>query len=260
MSTFKSGLARWKSVKPDKAKSVPAYAQIAEKMTILLRNGVLAPGSPLPPERILCEEFGVSRMTLRQAFKTLEGEGLLESHRGRGTFVASKRLRKQQQELRSFTEEIVARGGVPESRLLSFKTVAPDHSASEFFGLKEEDTLYEIRRLRSSDGVAMAVETVRIPQDLCPGLARFDIVRHSLYEVLETEYGVVPGTCVEEISADLVTVADRKLLGLSARAAVLVIRRKTHTDSGRAFELTRSIYRADLYSAIVHSVRGKRNN
>ena len=199
-------------------------------------------------------------MTLRQAFKALEGEGLLESHRGRGTFVASKRLQKQQQELRSFTEEIVARGGVPESRLLSFKTVAADHSASAFFGLTKENFVYEIRRLRLSDGIAMAVETVRIPQDLCPGLAQFDVVRQSLYAVLETQYGIVPGSCVEEISADLVVAADRKLLGVAARAAVLVISRKTHTDSGRALELTRSIYRADLYSAIVHSVRGKRTN
>ncbi len=252
-------LARWQSVRPDKNKSVPAYAQIAENLQSLVKSGVLPPGSPLPAERVLCDEFGVSRMTLRQAFGILEREGLLESHRGRGTFVARNRLRKQQQELRSFTEEILARGGVPQSRLLSFKTVAPDAIAMKFFDLTEGESVFEIRRLRLSDKVPIAVETVRIPQRLCPGLEQFDIVKHSLYAVLEQNYGIIPEACMEEISAELATAADRKLLGLTGSAAVLAVNRRTHTDAGQALELTRAIYRGDLYSAIVHSLRRKRS-
>ncbi len=93
---------------------------------------------------------------------------------------------------------------------------------------------------------------------LCPGLEKLDVVKHSLYAVLEQNYGIVPESYTEEISAELASAADRKLLGLSGRAAVLVINRRTHTDSGQALELTRATYRGDLYSAIVHSVRRKR--
>ena len=259
MPGSKPTLIRWQSAKPNRGKSVPAYAQIAEGMQALLKSGALPAGSPLPAERVLCEEFGVSRMTLRQAFGILERDGLLESHRGRGTFVALNRFRKQQQELRSFTEEILARGGVPESKLLSFKTIPPDAAAAKFFDLSEHDAVFEIRRLRMSDKAPIAVETVRMPQRLCPGLEKFDIAKHSLYAVLEQNYGIIPEACTEEISAELPSAADRKLLGLARSAAVLVVNRRTHTDSGQALEMTRAIYRGDLYSAIVHSVRRKRS-
>ncbi len=259
MSKLTPALSRWKPVKLSKTSSVPAYVQIADSLTALLKGGSLTAGSPLPTERELCEQFGVSRMTLRQALGTLEREGLIESHRGRGTFVARNRLRKQQQELRSFTEEILARGGTPESRLLSMKAIVPEPNAGQFFDLGEADRVYEIRRLRLSDKVPIAVETVQIPQRLCPGLEQFDLAKNSLYELLERQYGLTLETCVEEISAEMAKPADRKLLEVTGSAAVLVVNRRTHTDSGQPLELTRAIYRGDSYSAIVHSVRRKRS-
>src|SRR2546429_6821796 len=66
-----------------------------------LKSGALPAGYVLPPERALCERFGISRMTLRQAMGLLDREGLIESRRGRGTVVTPARLRKQQQDRKS---------------------------------------------------------------------------------------------------------------------------------------------------------------
>src|SRR2546429_6004701 len=63
-----------------------------------LKSGALPAGYVLPPERALCERFGISRMTLRQAMGLLDREGLIESRRGRGTVVTPARLRKPQQQ------------------------------------------------------------------------------------------------------------------------------------------------------------------
>lgn len=236
------------------------YMRIAEAMAALLKSGAHPPGFPLPPERVLCERYGVSRMTLRQAMSILERDGLIESHRGRGTFVAPNRLQKQQQELRSFTEEITARGGKSESRLISFETIAPPPSAKEFFGVSGGEKVYEISRLRYKDGTPLAAETALIPQKVCPWLERFDLAKNSLYRILEESYGLRLQTGVEQISAELPSAAHRKLLFVPKNTAVLVVNRKTFTDTGIPLELTRSVYRGDLYSAVVHSVRKKKGS
>lgn len=245
----------FRSLKVDNHSSVPVYIQIATALSKLVKDKALPPGYPLPPERVLCDQFGVSRMTLRQAIGLLEREGLILSQRGRGTFVAHDLLRKQQQELRSFTEEILARGGVPESRLLSFEVIAPPEEARAFFGLSPEDKIYEIKRIRLSDKVPLAFETVMLSQRLCPRLEQFDLVRNSLYRILEESYSVRIETCVEEITAKPPSAEHRKLLELPRNVAVLMIRRKTYTEFGQPLEFTRAAYRGDLYSAMVHSIR-----
>jgi GntR family transcriptional regulator len=236
------------------------YLRIAEAMTQLLKSGAYAAGFSLPPERVLCERYGVSRMTLRQAMSILEREGLIESNRGRGTFVAPHRLQKQQQELLSFSEEILARGGKAESRVISFKAIAPPPSAREFFDLADGEKLYEISRLRYQDNTPLAAEAALIPQKLCPWLERFDLGKNSLYRILEKSYGLRLQSGIEEISAELPSAAHRKLLCVPRNAAVLVVNRKTFTDTGIPLELTRSVYRGDLYSAVVRSLRKKKNS
>jgi len=243
------------SIRIDKDVSTPIYQQIAEAVGLLLVSGVLPPGYVLPPERVLCAQFRISRMTLRQAMSLLDREGLINSRRGVGTVVTYSRMRKQQQEALSFSEEIRARGGRPESRLISLEVVIPTPLVRDFFELHEQQKVYELQRVRLKDGEPLTWELARIPERLCPGLDRFDLARNSLYEILEQSYGLRLETCDEEISAEIPNSQQRKLLSLPARTAVLVINRKAYMEDGRPLELTRSVYRGDRYTFIAHSVR-----
>lgn len=257
MSTIQ--LAPFASIRLDKNSPMPIYLQIAESLGALLKEGVFPPGYLFPSERALCEQFGISRMTLRQALSLLDREGLINSHRGRGTIVTPAGLRKKGQELKSFSEEIRERGGKPESRVLSLELKTPSESARAFFELTENRKVYELSRLRLNDGEPLAVELVCIPERLCPGLDRFDLAKNSLMRILEDTYGLHLESCVEEFTAEIPNAQVRKLLGLPGNSAVLVANRKTFTGDGRAVELTWSTYRGDRYSAIVHSVRRKKS-
>lgn len=243
----------------DKTANKPIYVQIAEGVASLLARGTFPVGCILPTERALCEQYGVSRMTLRQAMSVLERQGLIESHRGRGTFVAPKRMQKQQQEFRSFSEEIRLRGGNPQSRLISFEVFQANAITRDFFGLRHGESVYEIRRVRMKDKTPLALETAQVPERLAPHLDRFDFAKNSLYQVLEESYGLRLETSIEEISAGTPSLECRKVLQIPKTTAVLVVNRKTYTDVGQAIELTESIYRGDLYSAMVHSVRQTKN-
>ncbi|MDE0208996.1 MAG: GntR family transcriptional regulator, partial [Boseongicola sp.] len=65
----------------------PLYLQIAEILRQNLGRGVWTPGELLPTISELSAEYSVAKITVRQAVKILEEEGLLDSRRGRGTTV-----------------------------------------------------------------------------------------------------------------------------------------------------------------------------
>jgi GntR family transcriptional regulator len=248
----------WTNMSVDKASAEPIYLQIFGVIKSMLQAGRIAPGSPLPPEQILAKQFGVSRMTMRQANDLLEREGLIERQRGRGTFAVQNRLVKQEQETRSFSEEIRRRGSVPSSRLLSFKTQPASAAAATDFGIKPGDPLYVIERIRLSDGVPMALESVQIPAHRCPNLERFNLIDHSLYQIFEEHYRIEIARSEEEISAIVPKKIHRKALQLKANAAVLLVKRRTFTTDGRLFEVAADAYRGDLYVAKVQSVRSRK--
>jgi GntR family transcriptional repressor for pyruvate dehydrogenase complex len=60
--------------------------EIADRIRMMILDGTLPPGQPLPAERQLAERFGVSRGSVRDAFRTLETIGLLATRHGQGTF------------------------------------------------------------------------------------------------------------------------------------------------------------------------------
>jgi len=61
--------------------------QVVGTLTERIHSGVYRPGSRLPGERSLQQEFGVGRLALREALNRLNGLGILETSQGKGTFV-----------------------------------------------------------------------------------------------------------------------------------------------------------------------------
>ncbi|ASS66029.1 MULTISPECIES: FadR/GntR family transcriptional regulator [unclassified Paenibacillus] len=64
------------------------YEDVIEQLKTLILEGNLAPGDFLPTERELAQSFGISRGTLREAFRILEREGLIEARPGGGRFLS----------------------------------------------------------------------------------------------------------------------------------------------------------------------------
>lgn len=64
------------------------YEDVIEQIKNLILEGNLSPGDVLPTERELAQSFGISRGTLREAFRILEREGLIEVRPGGGRFLS----------------------------------------------------------------------------------------------------------------------------------------------------------------------------
>lgn len=65
------------------------YRQVADSIVQSIHRGLYPPGSRLPPERDLAEEFDVSRATIREAIIALEIRGVAETRRGSGVYVVN---------------------------------------------------------------------------------------------------------------------------------------------------------------------------
>lgn len=236
----------------DKRGPLPVYVQIAEAMRAMIHSGDLGPDSILPPSKLLCEKFGITRMTLRQAYARLEREGLLDPQRGRGTFIRRPRIERTLSRMIGFSEEMRAAGKTPGSKLLSFEQAAPTAAAAAFLG---DGPVYRLERLRLADGAPIAIEEVQIPMALCPELTRFDFSTQSLYHVLEQEYRLPLERCEQVVAAAIPDKRLRSELKIGANVALLVVTRQSYTKSDRPATFGTTYYRGDLYTAAVHAER-----
>jgi len=210
-------------------------------------SGVWAPETRLPSERELCDLFGISRITVRQALDQLVAEGRLVRSHGRGTFVALSPVRKHLLPLVGFSEDMSSRGLKPGARVVLFeKSAAPGPVAREL-QIAPGQQIIVLKRLRLADGSPMAVETVHAPERLFPGLLDQDLEDRSFYGLLETRYGIRPARAIQSWQAVPCPRPDSKLLRVRTGSPVLQICRTTYDGAGRAFEYLESFFRGDRY-------------
>jgi len=166
------------------------YAQTADALRKRIGEGWQV-GDRIPSESKLCEEFGVSSITMRRAVGTLVAEGLLVRLQGKGTFVtADHAIVQGPPDLTSFTQDMVTRGWGSSSRVVGITIEPGSAEICLRLGVSAGSALTRIERVRLADGQPIAIQVAYLPSIAFPGLERFDFGRDSLYEVLRRHYEV----------------------------------------------------------------------
>jgi GntR family transcriptional regulator len=218
------------------------YIRVRDYLRSLVTHE-LAVGDAIPSERLLCERFAVSRMTVRQAVDALVVEGLLQREQGRGTFVAPVRMDLEVR-LSSFGEEMGRRGMEPSSRVLAAEEVAASPDIADALDLLPGEQVFYLHRVRLADGEPMAIEQSWLPVRLAPGLFD-DGAPASIYGELRRR-GLEPDWGEDTVAATEVDTQDAELLGVRVGKAVLRLSRRTFAGQ-IACVYSRSSYRADRY-------------
>ncbi|AHH96090.1 GntR family transcriptional regulator [Kutzneria viridogrisea] len=230
----------------------PKHAQLREILRRLAEHE-LPSGSPIPSERDLADQYGVSRLTVRAAVGQLVAEGLLTRARGRGTFTAQRRMEVQLY-LESFTDDMRRRGHEPSTEVLSCAELAPPPAVVTALGLEPTETAYQLFRLRRADGTPLAVERGWYNRRKLPGLLGADLSR-SLYTLMAEDYGVQLNHGRQTVWAEGADRETARLLGIRTGSPVLVFRRISTADAQPVEDMT-SWYRGDLYQVTMQLDRG----
>jgi GntR family transcriptional regulator len=224
---------------------VPRYYEIEQALRA--RVAKLSPGDPLPSDAELCEEFGVSRMTARNAMTQLVQAGIVQRIPGRGTFVAQQPVHRQAGSLISFSDEMRRRGRRPSSHLLTRRTRAGTGVETVSLGLRSGSEVVELVRLRLADEEPIAIEASAFAPSLAAVLEDADLESGSLFDTL-VGAGHVPTAGRASLVAEAATATDARHLGIKRGGPLLVERRLIFDQSGRPLELTESRYAADRYT------------
>ncbi len=223
----------------------PHYRQIEQALRE--RISMLSPGDRLPSDTELCTEFGVSRMTARNAMQRLAEDGLIDRQPGRGSFVAEPPAHRRANRLMTFTQEMLRRGRVPTSRMLT-RVIRPSTEAeAASLGIQDRQPVVHLRRLRCADDEPIAIESAVLVRDCADAVMTADLAHGSLHETL-ARAGYVLRRGTGTIAAAAATAEEARLLGIRTGDPLLVEQRVIVDGHGRRIEATSSVYPADRYA------------
>jgi len=232
---------------PALAISIPLYIQIAEGLISQIESGELTPGDRLPAERELSEKLGVNRMTLRRALHVLEAQGVIVRKHGIGTYIAEPKIERRVDTVFRFTTGMQSRGYTPGTRLISLEPIFLDAALARQLALPVAAPAYQIRRLRTLNQEPVLLESYTIPAGRFPGLEVHDLESRSVYEVMESEYGISIALARQSFEPVVASAFEAELLGVRTGAPLMMEKRISFDKERCPVEYGKDLYRGDRF-------------
>ena len=186
---------------PLRADGTSLHRQVFLVLRAQILGGARAPGSMLPKEKALCEQFGVSRITVRRALADLEAEGLVQRMHGRGTIVRDDVPVQRPVLNPTLMESLKQLGDETQVKVLGVRTERPPAPIASFLRQGDDGRALHALRLRSSGETPLLLTDAWIPERLGKRITATLLRRKPLYQVL-LDQGVKFGHVIQEISAE----------------------------------------------------------
>lgn len=232
---------------------VPLYVKIRESIREMIASGELARGQKLPSEQILAEQYGVSRMTVRQGISELINDGLLYRRHGVGTFVTLPHVDRDHSRLSNFFENSTKKGIQAQASILKIELIPGTSELTQALSLEEGELIIHIKSLRCADHIPVTLHDAYIPHKLFPNLVKDDsstLDVQDLWAIYENS-GYRVHSAVQKLEARPADAELAEVMNIEAGAAILYKERTVYTDDGTPVEFTYCYNRGDIYSLTV---------
>lgn len=223
------------------------YLQLKAHLDDLINNMASGGQNCLPSERVLGEQYGVSRITIRRAIAELEQEGRLYRVHGKGAFIVSDKIPQPLSKLSSFTDDMHQRKLKPDSRILALESLTAGSHVAAKLQIATGDPIVLLKRLRLADGIPMAIETCYLREEV--GSVVMDQLTDggSLYELFQNKCGIKLKYAKQTIEVCVLKGWEKKLLGSESPSYALFTCRLTYDANDVPVEYVESKYRSDRY-------------
>jgi GntR family transcriptional regulator len=226
---------------------IPRYYQLKDILEKRIQSGEFQPGDQFPTDDSLCDQYSLSRGTVKRAVDLLVEKGLLRREQGRGTYVTSPILAPVAFHLADFNEDMRRRGRQPGTKVLQQRVIPAGKEIAEALGLQPDEQVIEIVRLRLADNQPMAYEIRHLAYKICPDLLQEGLENQSIHSLLIDKYNIPLIRARLTIEARVLNEHEARLLQAKRGSAGFYLSRITYTHEDRPVTWYRIIYRGDEY-------------
>ena len=226
---------------------VPLYQQLSDLLREEIRSGRYEPLDRLPSEHELVREYAISRITARQALVELERAGLVFRRQGRGSFVARPAVVQPLSRLTGLAEAMSGQGLSSTSRVLRTSTVRATTAVARRLRVEPGTSIFEMRRVRLVDDVAVSFDVSWFSLELGRRLAREDLARRDVFWLIENACGIALGAADCEIGAVAAAEEVALQLGVPAGTPLVFIDRLTYDAADGPIDYEHLYVRADRF-------------
>lgn len=231
----------------DRKNRQPLYEQLKDILLSDIRQR--KSGEMLPTEKELCEQYGLSRQTVRHTLKELSEKGYLIRTAGRGTIVAAhpKITRDNSWALENYNLEMRQHGIEPETKVISLCVIPGSAFVSEKLGLTKDEPVIFLRRLRFTDGWPYVVADSYLPYNKLAGLELEEkaLTQESLHVLIEKKFHYTFVNANRSIEALPAPAQEARDLGILPGSPVLYSETTWRVSANFVMEFVMEWYRGD---------------
>lgn len=235
----------------DRNNPIPLYIQFIQIIKESLNSGELKPGDTIPTEMEYMKKYDISRATVRHAILQLVNEGYLRRIKAKGTYVNIPEKPRFLGNLIGFAEEMQQRGISFTTKVLDKRIIKAPNEVAQRLQIATGDEVFYLKRQRFVKGEPVLLAEGYIPHRLFPSLEDEDYEKNSLYDILETKYGVYLDHGYRDIRPMIPSKnEDMKLLNISAHTPILFAESVVYTKEETPIEYVelklRGTFRVDI--------------
>lgn len=227
--------------------AIPLYYQLETLLRRKIFSGEYPPGGPIPSEEALSEEYGVSRITVRQAMGSLESDNLIVRRRGRGTFVSENIKNVGMPRFTGSIEDLVLMGVQTKFKLVDFSWVTASEAIKKKLKVTD-DKLLRVEKIRSTKEGPFSHVFNYLPEKIGKKVKKTIVNKKPMLVIIEADLGIQLSEADQTVSAIIADTTSAQMLDVRVGEPLLHTERVVYDVDMNPVEYVSVSYRADRFA------------